>query len=1095
MIPRYPQSNYTMLHRTIVACLVSLGATLPVLAQTPSFFKQHCTHCHDADAKEGGLDLMSLGADFGNTASFHRWVKIHDRIESGQMPPIDEPRPSDAEKAKVLSWLKTKLVQAELDQLEDEPRTKIRRLTRVEYENTVRDLFDMPGLQLRDLLPADGSAHGFDRNSDALSISHVNMARYIEAADLALDFAIATQPDPPTFHKRRLSLTSHYYVRLLINSNGGAVLLKDKKPDPEFLPVDGRQHIDHGLHERMGMFDTDSAVGVFRHEDESFLPWTQGFAAIYPGRYRVRASLWSYTWDKGVMKPARGVEAMRLSVKQLQGRGLGQDHPSYVIGYYAASSLESQQHEFVHWLNPGESIGFNVASLAPVHIYHQYKRNLYSFTGPGIACDWIDIEGPIHDVWPPHAHRVLFGDLPLKNFDPNTKDVTYPRRTPPRQAMVGAKNQADANPGNWTVHSDEQLADARRLLSEFLPKAFRRPVEPETIDAYKARVAARLEAGDCFELAMRWAYRAALCSPDFLYHVEPVGELDDFALASRLSYFLWNSMPDQRLTTLATEGQLRRPDVLHAEVERCVADSKFNRFVKDFCGQWLRLREIAATDPDRRLYPEFSSYLQDSMVLETEAFFRELIDRNLDASHLVESDFAMLNEKLATHYGIDGVSGPEIRRVELPPEHPRGPFLTQASILKITANGTTTSPVPRGAFVLDRLLGQPSDPPPPDVPAVEPDVRGATTIREQLALHRDNAACAACHANLDPPGFAMESFDVIGGQRTRYRSIGEGDKAPRGSIDPFINISFKLGPNVDPAGALPDGRSFGDIREFQQLATADTTLLLTNMARQFAIYSTGSPILFSDRAAVKDIVTRVQKQGGGLRTLIHEVIASPLFTSSAEVIPTPASMTKLARTESADAPRSKTLTSNLPDVTSPVSRTVAPAEEPAPREFQFSAEDTVTLRTAGLFMPERVEDLRSLMHEFPEARLLKFDFQTATATFGYSDDSDLFRNAKPEQVVERLNNRIRQLSRSTIGVKTPGTLPHEMLQLIEIPIFGLDCKACSLAVHDILVRIDGVEHATASFHDGRARAWIDPVKTNRTRLEEALKQGEVAISE
>src|SRR5205807_1415376 len=205
---------------------------------------------------------------------------------------------------------------------------------------------------------------------------------------------------------------------------------------------------------------------------------------------------------------------------------------------------------------------------------------------------------------------------------------------------------------------------------------------------------------------------------------------------------------------------------------------------------------ITANDPDRKLYPEFSAYLQDSMVAETRAYFRELLDKDLDAGHLVKSDFAMLNEKLAVHYGIPGVSGSQMRRVALPAGSARGGFLTQAAILKITANGTTTSPVPRGAFVMDRPLGRPPEPPPPNIPAIEPDVRGTRTIREQLDKHRTNAACAACHAKIDPPGFALESFDVIGGFRTRYRSIGAGDSAPRRTIDPFIGISFKLGPHV-----------------------------------------------------------------------------------------------------------------------------------------------------------------------------------------------------------------------------------------------------------------------------------------------------------
>ena len=306
-------------------------------------------------------------------------------------------------------------------------------------------------------------------------------------------------------------------------------------------------------------------------------------------------------------------------------------------------------------------------------------------------------------------------------------------------------------------------------------------------------------------------------------------------------------------------------------------DPKSQRFVEDFLGQWLKLRDIAANDPDKKLYPEFSPYLQDSMVAETRAYFRELIERNLGAAYLVKSDFAMLNEKLAVHYGIPGVSGPKIRRVELPAGSHRGGFLTQAAILKVTANGTTTSPVPRGAFVMARLMGQPPEPPPASVPAVEPDVQGATTIREQLDKHRNDPSCASCHAKIDPPGFALESYDVIGGWRDRYRSLEKGDRAPRGSIDPRIGISFKLGLPVDASGELPDGRPFHDIGEFQDLVASDPHRLLHNLARQLFVYATGREIAFSDRAALDEVVRKTEQQGGGIRTLIHEVVLSPLF--------------------------------------------------------------------------------------------------------------------------------------------------------------------------------------------------------------------------
>ncbi|MDB5349942.1 MAG: hypothetical protein JWN86_1189 [Planctomycetota bacterium] len=843
-------------------------------AATRGFFEAHCLKCHDTETHKGGLDLTALKPEFASPENFARWVKVHDRIASGEMPPRNQPRPPAAEIKSVATWLNQTLTAADRARLDRDGRTLVRRMTRAEYENTVRDLFDLPGIALQGGLPADGMAHGFDKNSDALDISHVNMAKYVEAADHALDLAIATQPKPPTLLKQRISLARHVGHIL---GNGDAVLLKDKGLDPNYPPAGDQPHIGQGAHEQIGSFNTGSSVGVFRHEDESFNPYFLDFATLYPGRYRIRASFWGFQWDQGKVLPARGIEAARLSAVQLGEDGRGGGHPSYVLGYYDAPSLEAQMHEFVTWLNFKETIGFNTASLAPALNYNRKGRAM-AFTGPGIACDWLDIEGPLHDVWPPRGHRVLFGELPLIKLKPtDQKGVRAPRRKVLNQEIVHVTNRPDPVSGLWTVHSEQPPADADRLLATFLPRAFRRPVEDSVRAQYVEQVTARLKAGDCFETAMRWVYRAALCSPDFLHHLEPSGTLDDHAMACRLSYFLWNSMPDETLTELAASGKLREANVLRDQVERLLNDPRSQRFIEDFLGQWLRLRQIAANDPDRKLYPEFSPYLQDSMVAETRAYFRELIARDLDASYLVKSDFAMINEKLATHYGIPGVHGSAIRRVTLPPDCPRGGFLTQASILKITANGTTTSPVPRGAFVMARLLGKPPEPPPPNIAAVEPDVQGATTIREQLAKHRSDASCASCHAKIDPPGFALETFDVIGGERTRYRSIGQGDPAPRGSIDPFIGIGFKLGPPVDASGVLPDQRKFRDIHEFRSLLAADSTVLLKNLTQQLAIYGTGRDLGFSDREEIDDLVERTQKNGGGVRTLIHELIQSKLF--------------------------------------------------------------------------------------------------------------------------------------------------------------------------------------------------------------------------
>jgi hypothetical protein len=541
---------------------------------------------------------------------------------------------------------------------------------------------------------------------------------------------------------------------------------------------------------------------------------------------------------------------------------------------------------------------------------------------------------------------------------------------------------------------------------------------------------------------------------------------------------------------------LRRPAVLHGEIERLLRDRRAQRFVDDFVGQWLRLREIAANDPDRKLYPEFNPYLQDSMVAETRAYFRKMLADDLDASHLVRSDFVTVNEKLATHYGIAGVAGTRMRPVPLPADCPRGGFLTQAAILKITANGTTTSPVPRGAFVLDRLLGQPPEPPPANIAAIEPDVRGATTIREQLAKHRDHAVCASCHVKIDPPGFALESFDVIGGFRSRYRSIGEGDPAQRGAIDPFIPIGFRLGPPVDSTGTLPDGRDFAGIREYQALLAENSERLLKNLAERLTIYATGRDVRFSDRAAIAEIVRRTQADGGGLRSLIHHVIGSPLFTGADAQIPRPAggpvASAALASHPKQPLPR-MLMTPVLPPLASFAMRPVVAESAPSTDPPRIDPAHTLTLRVTGLFMPEQVAVFRPLLNGIPEVKLQDVDYDTAQATFAYAPQCQLFKSATADQITERLAQRVRQLPGSTFSVEPLGTLPHEQLERVEIPIVGLDCPACSLAVHNILMRVEGVEHATASFHDGQATAWIDPARTDRDKLIEALRQRQVTL--
>ena len=320
---------------------------------------------------------------------------------------------------------------------------------------------------------------------------------------------------------------------------------------------------------------------------------------------------------------------------------------------------------------------------------------------------------------------------------------------------------------------------------------------------------------------------------------------------------------------------------MQRETDRLIASDGFERFIKNFTDYWLSLRHVRRDEPDLRLYPEyrFDDYLVESMERETRDFVTSMIRHNLPSRVLVDADFVFVNDRLARHYGLPdstNITGSAMRKVTLPSESPLGGLLTQAAILKVTANGTSTSPVVRGAWIMERLIGEPPPPPPASVPAVEPDIRGAKTIRELLALHTKSESCAGCHARFDPVGLALENFDILGGWRTRYRGVEHGERIS-GIDRAGHDFAFTLAEPVDASGQLLDGRRFQNIRDLKAILASNPRQLARNLLHQLTLYATGTPVRFADRAEIESVLDACGTDGYRVRDLLHALVQSKIF--------------------------------------------------------------------------------------------------------------------------------------------------------------------------------------------------------------------------
>lgn len=791
-----------------------------------AFLSRYCVECHGQEKPKRGLRLDRLPEDPGDPRLAAPWGRVLDRVSRGEMPPKGSGRPSDKEAADFVKSLETRLREASLARQREVGRVPLRRLNRVEYETTLRDLLGAP-LEVKDLLPDDNVAAGFDKVSTALEISSSHLLRYQDAAEKALAGSIPTRPRQ---------------------------LLKDRRTGREIT-----QNLVHWK-EMLGTsarLEGETLVAYIR-------PWDYIPCATVPvpgeGRYRLRASLY-----------AVGTSGAPMPVVVTCRDQYGRDDTD-VRAVVDAPAGTPRVIEGTFWLKTREILVLAGWSLPSGRAFSESRKNspIDAYRGPGLAVEWLEIEGPL-DPWPPAGYRRLFGDVPLRPASV-AKLIAQGLPAPPEPAT---------RPDQWWIYdplvvsSQAPREDAERLMREFLPLAFRRPVPEDLVRFYVDQIHRDLARGVAFSEAMLRGYQAVLCSPHFLFLEERPGALDDYALASRLSYFLWSSMPDRELLDRAARGELRKPEILDAEVDRLLRDLKATRFTANFAGQWLDLRSVNATSPDPELYGEFDDFLFWSMPRETELFFEEILRNDRSLTEFVHSDWTFLNERLARHYGVPGVRGGEFHRVKLPPECHRGGVLTQASVLKVTADGTRTSPVLRGKWVLDRILGQPPRPPPPDIPVLEPDIRGATTIRQQLDRHRNTPACAGCHRQIDPPGFALENFDVIGGWRDFYRA-----SRPGGATVELANYPGRRvfrGLEVDATGVTPDGRPFKDLEDYKRLLLADPDALARSLAEKLIIYSTGGELQFADREIVRGLVAASREKNYGLRSLVRAVVGSRVF--------------------------------------------------------------------------------------------------------------------------------------------------------------------------------------------------------------------------
>ena len=768
----------------------------------------NCAECHRGAKPAAGLDLTASPDGDSLRAQAPVWFQVLERVESDSMPPEDAKPLAKAEKQVLLRWLRHDYTRLLVERQRVEGRSRLRRLSRQEYANTVQDIFGIRPPVAR-LMPGDGRVDGYDKVSAALPFS---------APATEGQLAIAEEIVERMFQYPQDQITFRMWSSDTGQSQGHALDLGD---------------------DWWVSFNSDTTSGRLNKENAEGK--RNGFPGPRkPGWHRLRMNVYGYQTDKplpvGIY--VGHVYAYPQILKLLKVVDVPPGKPAIVeADVYLRTGRDSD--------GPSDD-GIRLIPLGlgvPVP-----KNSLARERGkdkPGLAIQWVEAQ-ELDATLP--GQELLFADLtePLHN------------------AFRYRKTLASSN-----VPRDELEATMSKTFSRLGARLFRRDLTVEELNSILANYMTAIDAGALLKDAFVTEVSALLTSPDFLCVVEQPGRLTDFSLASRLAYFLWNSTPDAELLELARRGELSQSGVLREQTERLLRDPKSERFVEDFLDQWLGLWGIDNTTPDKDLYPEYDDELKISSLMETRATFRRMIDENLSVKDFVAPDWALLNSRLAEHYGLPAIEGFRLRQVALPVGTPFGGLWTQAAPMKVTANGTLTSPVKRGVWVSDRLLGLPIPPPPSNIEPVDPDTRGAQTLREQLALHSQQGSCKACHARFDPYGFALESFDVMGGFRSRYR-VANTNQTPSTS-------KWSEGNTVDCSGVTPQGQAFAGVQELRRLLAERPDQLARGVTRHLLTYATGEPTTPIDEPTIEAIVQASAKEKHGLRALVHGVVQSELF--------------------------------------------------------------------------------------------------------------------------------------------------------------------------------------------------------------------------